>query len=151
MNARLQQSGMALLISLVLLLLLTVIAITAAHQSTLQSRMAANSQQHNVAFQTAESGIQAWIAEYETSEAIAAISVNGTLTDTTPYSASAPLPGNCWDVVPAYSLDASESGTTFQFACFNIESNGKSCPDDTCDDDDNPARARHFQGHLVRY
>lgn len=151
MNARLQQSGMALLISLVLLLLLTVIAITAAHQSTLQSRMAANSQQQNVAFQTAESGIQAWIAEYETSEAIAAISVNGTLTDTTPYSASAPLPGNCWDVVPAYSLNASEGGTTFQFACFNIDSIGKSCADASCDDNDNPARARHFQGHLVRY
>jgi type IV pilus assembly protein PilX len=150
MNAR-KQSGMALFISLILLLLLTVIAITAAHQSALQSRMAANSQQQNIAFQTAESGIQAWIAEYEDTLQIAPISVSGQLTDTTPYTASAPAPGNCWDVVPAYSLNAAEGGTTFQFACFNIDSSSKACADNTCSDDDNPAQARHFQGHLVRY
>lgn len=151
MKARAKQSGMALLVSLVLLLLLTIVAITAASQSSLQSRMAANSQQQNVAFQTAESGIQAWIAEYEATNAIAAISVSSGLTDTTPYSASAPVPGNCWDVVPAYSLNASEGDTTFQFACFNIDSSGKSCASASCSDSDNPARARHTQGHLVRY
>lgn len=145
------QSGMALLVSLVLLLLLTIIAITAATQSSLQERMAANSQQQNVAFQTAESGIQAWIKEYERLPRIEAITTTGTLTETTPYTASADVPGNCWDVVPAYSLDGSDGAKSFQYACFNIDSSSKSCADASCAASDNPARARHLQGHLVRY
>lgn len=149
MKLRANQSGMALLVSLIMLLLLTIIAITAAHQSTLQARMSANSQQQNVAFQTAESGIQAWVANYTANPRIAVISVPGSLTTKTPFTAAAPTPSNCADVVPAYSLNA--SGETFQYACFDIQSDAKSCVDDACLDTNNPARARHFQGHLVRY
>ncbi|WP_454254501.1 pilus assembly PilX family protein [Pseudomonas sp. Marseille-Q8238] len=153
MNARSQQSGMVLLISLVLLLMLTLIAIAAAHQSSLQTRMAANSQQQNIAFQAAESGLSAWIKTYESSPQIAAISTSGNLDDgnRVPYQASAAAPSNCWDVVPAYSLNAAEGDTSFQYACFNIESRSKACADAACKDIDNPARAEHFQGHLVRY
>ena len=159
MNARSQQAGMVLLISLVLLLLLTVIAITAATQSSLQTRMAANSQQQNIAFQAAESGLSAWIKAYEskTVPVIDAFSVSGDLDIPTPktvvpYTASAPVPGNCWNVVQATSLNANEGGNgTFQYACFNIESTSKACADSTCNDADNPARADHLQGHLVRY
>lgn len=147
MNFRAAQSGMALLISLIMLLLLTIIAITAAQQSSLQARMAANSQQQNVAFQTSESGIQAWIKSYDDNPRIQAISVTGSLTDKTPYTAAAPLPSNCSEVVPSYSL----GGDSFQYACFDVQSNAKSCVDANCADSDNPARARHFQGHLVRY
>ncbi|WP_137821057.1 PilX N-terminal domain-containing pilus assembly protein [Pseudomonas sp. D(2018)] len=51
------QRGVALVVSLVLLLLLTLLAIAASNTSSLQERMALNSQENNVAFQTAESGI----------------------------------------------------------------------------------------------
>lgn len=155
MNARTQQTGMVLLVSLILLLLLTIIAITAASQATLQTRMAANSQQQNIAFQAAESGLSSWIKAYEkeTVPIIDAFAVSGNLSAASkvPYAASAPIPGNCWNVVPAYSLNAAADGTSFQYACFNIDSSSKACADATCSATDNPARAEHFQGHLVRY
>ncbi|MGE6528923.1 PilX N-terminal domain-containing pilus assembly protein [Pseudomonas sp. NPDC077382] len=58
------QQGAVLLVSLSLLLLLTIIAITAASQANLQLRIASNSQQQNTAFQAAESGLQRWASEY---------------------------------------------------------------------------------------
>lgn len=50
------QKGIALLVSLILLLLLTMLALTASNRSTLQERMAANSQDSNRAFQASEAG-----------------------------------------------------------------------------------------------
>ncbi|MCY1301865.1 hypothetical protein D9M69_535320 [compost metagenome] len=157
MTPRSQQKGMVLLVSLVLLLLLTVIAIVSASQASLQSRMASNSQQQNIAFQAAESGIRAWLDEYERTLDIDAIEVSGNLAraqgneevDSASFTASAPVPGNCWNVMPSFSLDAADGSTTFQYACFNIESDSRSCVG--CSDATNPARARHLQGHLVRY
>ncbi|MNO77038.1 hypothetical protein D3C76_681330 [compost metagenome] len=152
MNSPSTQTGMALLVSLVLLLLLTIIAITAASQSTLQERMAANSQQQNIAFQAAESGVRAWLDEYEKNPRITAISTGTVnLAPNVPYSASAAVPSNCSDIMPAYSLNGGDGSASFQYACFNIESVGKACSDSTCADADNPARARHLQGQLVRY
>ncbi|SEK68160.1 type IV pilus assembly protein PilX [Atopomonas hussainii] len=52
-----KQGGIALLVSLVLLLTLTIIAVTASNTASLQERMALNSQQNNTAFQAAESGL----------------------------------------------------------------------------------------------
>ncbi len=51
-----RQSGVVLLVSLMLLLMLTILALTATNRSTLQERMAANSQDSNLAFQAAEAG-----------------------------------------------------------------------------------------------
>jgi len=51
------QSGAALVVSLIILLLLTVLAISASNTSSLQERMAFNAQENNIAFQTAESGL----------------------------------------------------------------------------------------------
>ncbi|CAD5379879.1 PilX_N domain-containing protein [Pseudomonas sp. OF001] len=159
MKAKNRQGGIALLVSLVLLLVLTTIAITAASTSSLQMRMAANSQQQNVAFQAAESGIRQWLDEFEKEFRIAAMTAEGTLSETVQYTATAGAPGPCWDVIPAYSLDASDDNTSFQYACFNIQSTGESFADPACADgdgktactDDHPAQALHLQGHLVRY
>lgn len=52
-----RQQGMVLLVSLMLLLMLTLIAIAASSQSTLQVRIASNSEMRNLAFQAAEAGI----------------------------------------------------------------------------------------------
>jgi len=57
------QRGATLLISLVLLLMLTVLALVASRGATLQQRMASNLQQQNLAFQAAENGIQAAILQ----------------------------------------------------------------------------------------
>jgi len=54
-----KQCGATLLVSLVLLLMLTILAISFARTGALQQRMASNSQQKNLAFQMAESGIAA--------------------------------------------------------------------------------------------
>ncbi|MNM85155.1 hypothetical protein D3C81_972640 [compost metagenome] len=152
MKTHASQTGMALLVSLVLLLLLTIIAITAATQSSLQERMAANSQQQNVAFQTAESGIQGWIEKFNRSQLIVAMSTDKvSLTPTVSYTASAAKPSDCTAVMPPFSLSANEDGAPARYACFNIESTGKSCADADCADANNPARAKHQQGHLVRY
>lgn len=56
------QRGTVLLVSLVILLLMTMLAITAVSTSSLQERMAFNSQQNNSAFQAAESGLDTTIA-----------------------------------------------------------------------------------------
>jgi len=56
-----KQRGATLLISLVLLLVLTILALVAARSASLQQRMASNLQQQNMAFQAAENGIQAAI------------------------------------------------------------------------------------------
>lgn len=58
------QKGMVLLVSLMLLLMLTLIAIAASSQSTLQLRVSSNNELSNAAFQSAETGLAAWIGAY---------------------------------------------------------------------------------------
>jgi len=55
---RKQQSGIALIIALIILLLLTIIMISALQVTTMEEKMAGNSQNHNVAFQAAESALR---------------------------------------------------------------------------------------------
>lgn len=52
------QSGSALIISLVFLLILTMIGIASIQDSTLQERMAGNERDRNLAFQTAEAALR---------------------------------------------------------------------------------------------
>jgi len=65
LTAAKKQQGATLLISLVLLLVLTILALAAGRSATLQQRMAGNLQQQNIAFQTAENGIQAAILQLQ--------------------------------------------------------------------------------------
>jgi type IV pilus assembly protein PilX len=62
MSVRIQnlnyQSGSALIISLVFLLLLTIIGVTAMQSSTMQERMAGNIRDRNLAFQSAEAALR---------------------------------------------------------------------------------------------
>jgi len=53
-----QQAGVSLLISLVILLLLTIIMLTAIKVTVLEERMAGNLKNHNIAFQAAESALR---------------------------------------------------------------------------------------------
>ena len=54
-----QQRGVVLVISLIMLLLMTLIGVTAMQTVTLDERMAGNSHQRNIAFQAAEAGLRA--------------------------------------------------------------------------------------------
>lgn len=69
------ERGTALVMALLILLILTVLGITAMNTSTLEERMAGNTQEATRAFEAAESGINAHLA-----------SPNLNLTDTTPVN-----------------------------------------------------------------
>jgi Tfp pilus assembly protein PilX len=60
-----KQQGAVLLVSLVLLLMLTIMAITVASNSSLQQRMSANAQDQNLAFHTAETAMARWNMWFE--------------------------------------------------------------------------------------
>ena len=59
------QSGLVLVIGLIFLLLLTIIGVSAVQNSTLQERMAGNSDDRNLAFQSAEVALQNGEAEID--------------------------------------------------------------------------------------
>ncbi len=61
-----QQSGAALFISLIMLLALTIIGLSAANRSNLQERMAANLHIQNLAFNGAESAVGGFVADSHT-------------------------------------------------------------------------------------
>lgn len=60
-----QQSGVVLVISLIMLLLLTLIAISGSQNTGLEEKMASNSRDKNLAFQAAESALRAAEKEIE--------------------------------------------------------------------------------------
>lgn len=152
MNAYNSQRGMVLVVSLVLLLILTIVAISAASLSSTQERMAANSQQQNVAFQAAESGLQAWVDTYQSTSI--SLDATRTLNDAGPntvprYQVNAAAKV-CTDV-PS-SLNAGENSGTPQMICYDIASQAKACAEASCDiaTDDGQARALHMQGYRAR-
>lgn len=61
-----RQGGTALVIALVFLLILTILGVSALNTTLLQEKMAANSKEKNIAFQSAESAVLAaedWISQ----------------------------------------------------------------------------------------
>lgn len=58
-----KEQGVTLFISLILLMVLTIIGLSAAQRSTLQERMAGNTHLQNVVFNAAESAIGGFLAE----------------------------------------------------------------------------------------
>jgi type IV pilus assembly protein PilX len=58
-RARAQQRGMALIVSLILLLVLTLLGLAAMQNTSLEERMAGNLRAENVAFQASESALRA--------------------------------------------------------------------------------------------
>jgi len=83
-----RQQGMVLLVSLMLLLMLTLIAIAASSQSTLQVRIASNSEMRNLAFQAAEAGITLARQEIAHKKKGALLEHSGTLPGGQVYEAS---------------------------------------------------------------
>ncbi len=67
-----KQSGMVLIVSLVILVMLTLIGLTGTQVTTLEEKMAFNSREHNLAFQAAEAALRAGENQIEAIAAIAA-------------------------------------------------------------------------------
>jgi len=73
-----RQSGVALFISLVLLLILTVLGLSSVQTTSLQERMARNARDTNLAFQAAESAVKDAEALIETFSSLVLFTAPGT-------------------------------------------------------------------------
>ncbi len=129
------QRGVALIVSLLLLLMLTLIAITAANQSSLQLRISSNSQEQNTAFQAAESGLVKWTETYFQSSNYTAPAA--TFAPTNDLSAGATTNVSSASTREAFTIFAFSNPKTclksgmrpgsIQLYCFEIQSTGQAC------------------------
>lgn len=130
-----KQRGVVLLVSLLLLLMLTLIAITAANQSSLQLRISSNSQQQSSAFQAAESGLQQWASAYFAAASNASFPAEST-------SVQVGSSNERFSVVTVYTGPCAGSGMgRVSLNCFDIQSTGEICESGSC-----TATAVHRQG-----
>jgi type IV pilus assembly protein PilX len=121
-SSRQSQGGAALVIGLILLLVLTVLAISGVNSASLEFFMAGNEQFRQNAFQAAETGIERALAVGTYNPGAAAQDVNGnnTATDTyaariTPQLGGAPQPaiwGNSWNSFSTYHFEVVSSGSS---------------------------------------
>ena len=133
-----RQHGAALVTALVMLTVVTMLALTSLSTSTLEEKMASNSQEVNRAFQTAETGLQRAVDDDNSFNIANTVSDNGTPYDPTddiydfsqiniligPYAANTdfaayfrqktiPKRGTGWDTSTAfYHFDVISNGET---------------------------------------
>lgn len=144
-----QQRGMVLAVSLILLLLLTILAISASTTSSLQERMANNAQEHNVAFQAAESALsnlssQVRSGSVPASDSVLALAYPNRTVRARMQSSSRYADGS--------SLDAEENSGTPQILIYDFTSSATldaSATTAAAIDNDN-TNARHLQGYRDR-
>jgi|GEM_PF-1892488 len=89
-NSKHYQTGAVIIVSLFVLVLVTLLALTIANRSTLLQRMSSNSQEFYSAFQAAENGFEIWLAEFRKSNnnAELIIAKQGKFLDDTEYDVS---------------------------------------------------------------
>lgn len=158
-----REKGIVLLVSLVLLLALTIIAITAANQSTLQERMATNSQMQNTAFQNTESGFKQWYSDFQVNRkgyiqrlADSFSGANfGVEVVAHPLETLAEGKAIRPDYSRSFNLNADPSGGVLNPYLTEIVVTGKACPPAmTCDvsvTTDGLARSQSLQGFSYLY
>ncbi len=115
------QRGAALVVGLILLLVLTVLAISGVNSASLEFFMAGNEQFHQNAFQAAETGIERALAVGTYNPGAGAQTINGINTATDAYTATitpqlggAPQPaiwGNSWNSFSTYHFEVGSIGT----------------------------------------
>jgi hypothetical protein len=121
-----QQQGVVLVTALVFLVILTLLGITSMSTNTLEERMAANSQDMNRAFQTAETGVaQAFSAAGTFAGTTANFTSNGqdsvgTYSATSGYSSS--YRGS--ESIQFQDIDNAASAGTFKYHYFDVQSTG---------------------------
>ncbi|TLP77830.1 hypothetical protein FEA48_01150 [Pseudomonas nitroreducens] len=154
MTSSTTQRGMALIVSLMLLLILTVLAIAMASNSTLQQRISANAQQQNIAFQAAESGLQFWVTRFAQSGTAPANGISMTVEPRSGVSGSAQVSLNssfieCAKFLPPQSM--SVAAGTLTYTCYQVSSQAKACKNlSSCDvtSSDGQARALHRRSYI---
>jgi type IV pilus assembly protein PilX len=124
-KSRRHQSGAALIISLILLMVLTVLAISTMRTASLELLMAGNAQYRENAFRLAQSGIDAVIRRGDpgaigdctapvADPAIAVPELGGRYATTTCYRGESITPGNSFPRIPTYNYEVASTGTTDQ-------------------------------------
>ncbi|GMQ96309.1 MAG: hypothetical protein BMS9Abin14_853 [Gammaproteobacteria bacterium] len=122
---RTRQSGAVLIVALVILVILTLLGVTAMNTTSLQERIASNTQEQVHAFQAAETGLNQAFADNLAYDISSSYTGGATLTpfagsaDSASYvptfmGFSAPPPGSLY------------SATSFQAAHFNFRATGNS-------------------------
>ena len=121
-----RQRGAALVIGLLLLLVLTLLAVSGMNSASLEFTMAGNEQIRSNAFQAAEAGIEQTLATGVFNPATAPQNLNGaaTASDTwastvTPQLGGNPLPalwGNSWNSFATYHFEIQSTGTAVRSA-----------------------------------
>lgn len=134
------QNGAALITALVFLVIMTMLALSSMSTNTLEEKMAANSQEINRAFQTAETGLELVFDDEAAFNTVHRKELDGTADDTYDksmgnigdYDASAtynaiyrgqtiPPRGSGWDTTMAfYQFDLSSTGSTLSGATTTV-------------------------------
>lgn len=123
--ARKAQSGAALIISLILLMVLTVLAISTMRTASLELLMAGNAQYRENAFRLAQSGIDAVMRRGDpgvlsdctapvSDPEVAVAGLGGRYATTVCYRGKSITPGNSFARIPTFNYEVASTGTTDQ-------------------------------------
>jgi type IV pilus assembly protein PilX len=117
-----RQQGAALVVGLLLLLVLTLLAISGMNSASLEFIMAGNEQYRSNAFQAAEAGIEQSILQANFNPAGGVQTLTGTPTATDTWTASvtpqlggtalAAIWGNSWNSFSTYHFEVNSAGTS---------------------------------------
>ena len=117
-----RQQGAALVVGLLLLLVLTLLAVSGMNSASLEFIMAGNEQYRSNAFQAAEAGIEQTMSQGNFNPGALPQTLNGapTANDTwasavTPQLLGVPLPalwGNSWNSFSTYHFEISSTGSS---------------------------------------
>ena len=124
-SPRQRQSGAALIISLILLMVLTVLAISTMRTASLELLMAGNAQYRESAFRLAQSGIDAVVQRGDpgvlnnctapAAEPIVSLpDLGGRYATTICYRGESITPGNSFPRIPTFNYEVSSTGMTDQ-------------------------------------
>ena len=123
---RRQQQGAALVIGLILLMVLTLLAISGMNSASLEFIMAGNEQYRANAFSAAEAGIEQTLASGMFNPALPPQNQNGAATATDSWATTVtaqmggtPLPalwGNSWNSFATYHFEVQSTGTAVRSA-----------------------------------
>ena len=114
-----RQTGTALVLSLVILLILTILGVTALGTSSLEEKMAGSMQEVTYAFQAAESGVDSALGTP------GVLNLNGTTTNTFSYDSGKSGSANVVTSFIEFSSPKRGSGYSTQYRSANFSLNSK--------------------------
>jgi len=121
-RSRARQQGAALVIGLILLMVLTLLAVSSMNTASLEFIMAGNEQYRSNAFQAAEAGIEQSLVQGTFNPDAAAQQLNGNNTANDTWASTINLPlgnvpqpalwGNSWNSFSTYHFEIASTGTS---------------------------------------